>query len=419
MPNYFSKKAKYSFVLIWIIFYFFIIVNSISAIGNYEIKSLRVFQANNQTSFPISISGSKITIEFDLECTDLPNWEIFFVFCDKNWEPYENGLLRDDIYNTEKNLWFENIPFKSDKANYHYVNSFPNENVKFPFSGKWRYFIQDAYNSDLIFGEGKFYVVNESIIYLKTNITNQIIQGMDIVPAVFGQVWNLQISVIVPDSLFVDKVNFIEMIENKKIEDPIIILKTYDNEFIYYEVDSYNSLSFFAKNIKPGSAYRQVNLMDKSKYQYPKTFAHFEGVEVSNKFNPSKSDLFGGSKIMDYKSLYSEYLDVQFQLRTPDKYYKNIFIVGSFTNWEIYPEYKLNEKDGIFSANVELKRGIYDYQYVVADIDGNYLSNINWIELEGNSWLTNREFYIFLFYNTDELGGYDKIIAYKKIWSRN
>jgi hypothetical protein len=417
MQKHFSIKKNNVFQ--WVIFAFFVFVNLNFAKEDYIIKSLRVFQANDQTSFPISILGSKITIEFDLKCDDLPNWEIHFVFCDKNWQPYESGLLRDDIYNTERNLWFEKLPFQSDAIDYHYINSFPNNNVKFPFSGKWMFFIQDAYNSDNIYAEGKFYVINNNIIDLKTTISEERTHGKNVVPAVFGEIWDFKISVSVPDSLFVEKVNFVEIIENKKIEDPIIIEKTYDNEFNYYEIDSYNALSFIVKNIQPGSAYRQVDLMNKSKHQTPKTDAQFDGIEVSNKFNPSRNDNFGGSKIMNYKNTNSEYLDVKFQIRTPDDYYKNIFLVGSFTNWDIYPEYKLVEKDGIFSTNVELKRGVYDYQYVVADIENNYLTNINWIELEGNSWATNREFYIFLFYKTDELGGYDKIIGYKKIRSRN
>ncbi|MBU0474596.1 MAG: DUF5103 domain-containing protein [Bacteroidetes bacterium] len=393
--------------------------SSIFAQDDYEIKSLRIFQINDETSFPVSIYGSKLTIEFDLKCDDLPNWEIKFMLCDKNWEPYDSGLLIDEIYNTERNLWFENLPFRSESADYHYVNSFPNENVKFPFSGKWMFFIRDSYEPDVIYGEGKFYVVNETATNLKTSLEQNRMHGKNIVPAVFGEIFDLQVSVTVPESLFVDKVDCVELIENRKIEYPILIDKSYDDEFKYYEIDSYNSYSFFVKNIQPGSAYRQVDLMNKTKHQAPKTFAHFDGIEISNKFRPGSNDYLGGSKIMNYKNVNSEYLDVEFRLRPPEEYYENIFLVGAFTNWDIYPDFQLIEKDGIYSANVELKRGVYDYQYVVANVENNYLTNIDWIELEGNSWSTVREYNIFLFYKTDELGGYDKIIAYKKIRSGN
>lgn len=403
----------------WVILLILFSFSAIFAQDDYEIKSLRIFQANSETSFPVSIYGSKLTMEFDLKCNDLPNWEIKFLFCDKNWEPYENGLLIDEIYSTERNLWFENLPFRSESADYHYVNTFPNKNVKFPFSGKWMFFIRDSYDSDIIYGEGKFYVVNETATDLKTSITENRMHGKNIVPAVFGEIFDLQVSVTVPESLFVDKVDFVEIIENKKIEYPIVIDKSYDDEYKYYEIDSYNSYSFFVKNIQPGSAYRQVDLMNKTKYQPPKAYAHFDGIEVSNKLNPGRADYLGGSKIMNYKNVNSEYLDVEFRLRPPEGYYGNIFLVGAFTNWDIYPDFQLKEKDGIFSKNVELKRGVYDYQYVIAEVENNYLANIDWVELEGNSWSTVREYNIFLFYRTDELGGYDKIIAYKKMRSGN
>lgn len=395
----------------------FLSFNVLLAEEDYEIKSLRIYQKNNETSFPISLYGSEITIEFDLKGDDSPNWEILFLLCDNEWEPYENGSLINDISNTERNLWFETLPFRGDRASYHYKESFPNDNVKFPFSGKWMFFIRDTYDFDLIYGEGKFYVVNETAAELKTSITNNRMQGRNIVPAVFGQVIDLKTSVKLPDSLFADRIENVEIIENKKIEDPIIIDKTYDDEFKYYEIDYVNSYSFFVKNLQPGGAYRQVDLMNKTKYSPPKTVAHFDGVETSNKFKPTGWDYFGGSKLLDYQNTYAEYMDVEFRLRPPEGYYQNIFLVGAFSNWDIYSEYRMEEKDGLYTTTAELKRGVYDYQYVVVNFKNNYLSNIDWIELEGNSWSTKRNFYIFLFYDSEEEGGYDKIIAYKQIRS--
>ncbi|MDA3860336.1 MAG: DUF5103 domain-containing protein [Melioribacteraceae bacterium] len=392
---------------------------TITAQDSYEIKSLRVFQTGNQTSFPISLLGSKITIEFDIKGQGNPNWEIVFLLCDNDWQPYESGLLIDGLSNTERNLWFETLPFRGDRASYHYKGSFPNENVKFPLSGKWMFFIQDIYNSDLVYGEGKFYVVNETATELKTTFSVKRMEGRNIEPAVFGEVLNIKASVSLPDSLFADRIQNVEIIENRKIEDPILIDKSYDNEFRYYEIDDINSYSFFAKNIHPGGAYRQVNLTSRTKHSPPKTSAHFDGIEVSNKFSPSGRDYYGGSKLVDYQNTYSEYMDVEFKIRPPEGYYQNIFLVGSFTNWDIYPEFRMEEKDGLFTTTTELKRGVYDYQYVVVNFKNNYLSNIDWIELEGNSWSTKRNYYIFLFYETEDEGGYDKIIAYKQIRSKN
>ena len=399
---------------------FFIILFSISLFAeeDYEIKSLRVYQKGDETSFPISIYGSKITIEFDIKGEDEPMWEILFLFCDNNWEPYESNLMMDELHNTERNLWFDVLPFRGENAQYHYKESFPNKNVKFPFSGKWMFFIQDVSDPDNIYGAGKFYVVNNSAINLTTEFSKERLEGENPVPATFGEVFNLKVTAKLPDSLFTERIENVEIIENRKIDYPIIINKTYNNQYRYYEIDDVNQYSFFAKDIKPGGAYREVNLMSRTKHSPPKTKAQFDGIEISHKFKPGGSDMFGGSKLMNFRNDYAEYMDVEFDLRPPKGYYDNIFLVGAFTDWVVYPDMKLKNVNGIFSTTVELKRGIYDYQYVTADLNGDYPENINWIELEGNSWNTKREYYIFLIYKTEELLEYDKIIAFKKIRSK-
>lgn len=384
---------------------------------DFEIKSLRVYQSHDETSFPIIFANSKITIEFDIKSDQTPNWEILFRFCDQYWEPYEDYLFANEMYNTERNLWFEVLPFRGDRARYHYKETFPNENVNFPFAGKWQFFIVDSNDRDYIYTSGKFYVINNKEVYLKTSLKSQRLEGLNPDPAVFGQIYNLKVSFNLPDSLFTQNVKNIEIIENRKIEYPIVLEKTYDDQWRYYEIDGSESLSFHVKDIQPGGEYRQVNLMNKTKYTPPKVYAQFDGVEVSRKFKPSGKDFNGGSKLMNFKNEYAEYMDVEFRLRLPDNYYENVFLVGAFNNWEILPDYRMDEDNGLFTKTIELKRGIYDYQYVTADIVNDYLENESWIELEGNDWRTSNEYYIFLYYDSPELGGYEKIVGYKKIIS--
>ena len=357
---------------------------SLSAEDDYEVKSLRVYQKNNETTFPISMFGSEITIEFDVKGDDEPSWEILFLFCDKDWEPYESNLLMDEMYNTQRNLWFDVLPFRGDAANYHYSESFPNKNVKFPFSGKWMFFIQDAFDSDIIYGEGKFYVVNDLETNLRVKLSKNRLEGRNPVPATFGEVLNLKVTANLSDSLFADRIEEVEVIENKKIEYPIVIDKTYNNEYRFYEIDDVNQFSFFAKDIQPGGAYRQVNLMNRTKHTPPKTKAQFGGIEISNKFKPGGRDYFGGSKLIDFRNDYAEYMDVEFSIRPPEGYYESIFIVGAFTDWDVWPEFEMKNTDGLFTNTIELKRGVYDYQYVVATINNDYVESIDWLELEGN-----------------------------------
>jgi hypothetical protein len=64
-----------------------------------------------------------------------------------------------------------------------------------------------------------------------------------------------------------------------------------------------------------------------------------------------------------------------------------------------------------------LKRGIYDYQYVIGYFDKakNDVVVLDWIELEGNDWKTGNLYQIVVYYRDPNFGGFDRIIGFKKI----
>jgi len=51
-----------------------------------------------------------------------------------------------------------------------------------------------------------------------------------------------------------------------------------------------------------------------------------------------------------------------------------------------------------------LRRGLYDYQYVVGTSD--------WIALEGNDWRARNVFTAFVYYRDSRFGGFDRIVGY-------
>jgi hypothetical protein len=75
----------------------------------------------------------------------------------------------------------------------------------------------------------------------------------------------------------------------------------------------------------------------------------------------------------------------------------------------------MQNSGGIYTVTTELKRGIYDYQYVTAIDNGNSIDNVDWYSLEGNFWETSNDYYIFVYYKSLKNGGYDQIIGYTKI----
>jgi len=65
----------------------------------------------------------------------------------------------------------------------------------------------------------------------------------------------------------------------------------------------------------------------------------------------------------------------------------------------------MTNSGGLYNKSIELKRGIFDYQYVAADFINGEVKNQDWIQLEGNFWETENDYYIFIFYQDQDSGG--------------
>ena len=380
------------------------------------IKSLQYFANNKVTNLPVLRMGSsdKLNISFDVESKREPSFNIVFKFCDSEWEPYDNLLLEGIGENTYYNVTTERLPITKEGAEYYVSESFPNRDIKFNNSGKWMFFIVDNFDDEIVYDWGKFYVV-ENLINLKTEIKNWRREGSISSNNANDRVINLKTRFSLPDSISPFRVNHIEIVKNLEIDFPTIIEKDAFATNRGYEWDGANNFEFVVRDLEPGNEYRQVNLRDIDKYKMPLTRAHFDGIEYSRFYKLGVRDFNGGFKLMDKQNEYSDYLVATFEFKPHEEIYDDIFIVGSFTNWEVLPWFKLNLEDEIYSINLELKRGIYDYQYVSGYIDDEIVEDIDWRLFEGNFWDTENVYSIFLYYKSPEKGEYDKIIGFKQI----
>jgi hypothetical protein len=185
-----------------------------------------------------------------------------------------------------------------------------------------------------------------------------------------------------------------------------------------FEWDGGSKLKFIAKDVRPGNEYRQVNLENINIYNSKNVTAHLDGIDYTRFFIRGKKDLDGGFELMPPKNINATYLNVTFQVEPPSDVYGDIYLVGAFNNWKVSNNYKMNFNGTFYEITIELKRGIYDYQYVVVDGDPNNPADLNWYILEGNDWATSDEYNIFLWYRDQDYGGYDRIIGYSKIQTR-
>jgi hypothetical protein len=408
-------------IKLFVLIYLLSQLNFISA-QNFEIKSLRIYSSADQIEFPVidysekSIAG--ITIEFDVQSKFIPNLNILFKFCDANWIPYENAFLINPMYNTENNLWFDRLPSTVRDARFHYKGSFPNNNVNFPFSGNWMFFIVDSQNRNKAYASGRFYVVNPEV-KLTTQLLAEGSEGNIPEQNALRRTFSIRTNFSIPDTLFPANVSHVEIIQNRKFYYPIVIDRNTFTPDRFYEWNASDNFSFVARNIKPGNEYRQTDIRDAGTYSSSTVSSKFGEIETSNFYNKGKQDLNGSSYLVDFRNEDAVYLNVVFKIRPPENIKSPIFLAGSFNNWIVSPKYEMFDDNGMMNLSLQLKRGIYDYQYVTGEVAGDHIENINWEILEGNFWETRNEYFIFLYYKTIEKGGYDKIIGYKKIMSNS
>ena len=387
----------------------------------FIIKSLNIYTTDNLTSLPVLTGDNKLVIEFDVQGQYIPNMNIVFRFCDKGWMPTKNIFLLNPQYSTYYFLDFEELPIMVvDDARYHHKSTYPDDRdqVQFPFSGKWRFYLTDTEDSSIVYGTGKFFVVNEDV-ELGVRIKRDEIENQSYWPVELAKAINVTTDFYLPDDFHPSFVDRIEIVDNQRLYYPVVIDRKTNTLFRYFKWDANRSFTFTARDIPAGNEFRQVDIRDNNLFSAKDVRAQLDGLEYSRFFlNPLNKDLNGGKIFSNYKDEFSTYLNVTFSIRPPEDNFRNIFLVGAFNDWNLSLDYHMNESGGIYSITIPLKRGIYDYQYVAADLDNGEIINADWLVLEGNTWLNSKEFDVFLYYNEQDKGGYERIIGYKRVKSQ-
>jgi hypothetical protein len=415
----FNLKAKLKYIYLLILAA--AILNSAGlsqSINGFEVKSINIYTTDNQTSLPVLHSGNKLVIEFDVQGDFIPNMNVVFRFCDYGWTPTKNLFLLNQQYSTAYFLDFEELPIMVvDDARYHHKSTYPDERdqVDFPFAGKWRFYVTDTQDSSIIYATGKFYVVKNEI-NIGVKLKRDELEDKSYWPVELAKSINITADFYLSNEFYPSFVDRIEIIDNQKIYDPIVIDRNTNTLFRFYKWDANRNFTFTARDIPAGNEFRQVDLRDHNLFSNKDVRAQLDGLEYSRFFlNPLNKDLNGGKIYSDPQDEFSTYLNVTFSVRPPEEIYNNIFLVGAFNNWQLSLDYLMRESSGVFSITIPLKRGIYDYQYVLADVVNSEITNPDWLVLEGNTWLNSKEYDVFLYYREQDKGGYERIIGYKRI----
>ncbi len=403
--------------LLFIIVPFKIILPQYGADG-FIVKSLNVYTTDDEIALPVLTGNNKLVIEFDVQGEYIPNMNVVFRFCDKGWTPTKNIFLLNTAYSTAYFLDFDELPVTViDDARYHNKSTYPDDRgqVRFPFSGKWRFYLTDTQDSSIVYATGKFFVV-EDLVDMEILLKRDELADKNYWPVELAKRFSLTSDFYLPEQFYPAFVDKIEIIDDQRIYYPIIVDRNTNTLFRFYKWDANRHFTFTARDIPAGNEFRQVDIRNPNLYLGRDVDAKLDGIEYSRFFlNYETIDLNGGKIYENYRDAYSTYHNVTFSIRPPDDVYGDIFLVGAFNDWLLSPDYQMYNSNGVFSITTYFKRGVYDYQYVVGEIEDGDVVNADWLILEGNTWTNKKEFDVFLYYNEQDKGGYERIIGYKRV----
>ncbi len=129
----------------------------------------------------------------------------------------------------------------------------------------------------------------------------------------------------------------------------------------------------------------------------------FNGMYVIDNYETNKGDTE------------ADYVRVSFQLLSDSLENKKLYINGAFNDWRLnsFNEMHYVPENRAYEAFIQLKQGIYNYQYVTVDQQG----RINDIEFEGSHAQTENVYEI-LVYHRPISGRADALVGYSLIHSR-
>ena len=179
-------------------------------------------------------------------------------------------------------------------------------------------------------------------------------------------------------------------------------------EFRYFDIKSLRYQSDRIAGIEYKKPYHHIYVVKDETRRF-KVYLNWQ--DINGKFLIKNSDAEKSNTESDYTKTH-----FRLDINSPVKNGK-IYVGGWFSDWQLNDDYMMifNEDEKIYTAEILLKQGYYNYQYFFVD-DSLQLPDISFVE--GNHYETENE-YMILVYNKGFGARYEKLTAYKIISSKN
>lgn len=383
-----------------------------------NIKTIQLYPAfgspeNELLPAVVPINQLNLQLEFDVLDSDVESYYVRLVHCNQNW-------TKSDLSDLDFMHEFNEFPVSqyefSNATNIPYIHYwFPVPRVKLPgnyvlvvYRGSdredlilsRRFMVYDnrvsfTQNGNLI-GPGQMANLNQQINftvnYKNVDILNPLIDVSVMIRQ--NQRWDNLLSDLKPTFA---RENIKEL--EYRFFDPDKLFKG-GNEFRFFDLRSINypgrNVSSVDKNSDPLRAYIMV---DKSR-QY----------EAYSQYNDMNGNFIIENLDFNDRSA-ANYAMVHFTLASPE-IDGEVYVQGAFNYWQLNEQNKMtyDSRSSAYHAEILLKQGWYDYQYIVQS------KNLPPLHMEGSHFQTENVYEIFVYYRpfqprADLLIGYVKLYA--------
>jgi len=405
--NYILKKFIFLNFLLFVSFTLLSqkieVVKPPNNIKSIEFKPLRI-----NAYAPIIKLGEVIVLSFDDLDGDEKNYTYTIIHCTYNWKKskipateFLNGLSTDNIRDY-------NNAFNTYQPYTHYQLTIPNDKVKLKISGNYILQVKDDYDN-IVFSR-KFMVYETKVTVGASVHKSQVIKYFNTRQNVQFTVNTNGLNINNPS----DEIK-ISIYQNNDWNTLVSGLKPQyyvGNSLIYKYADKSlfeagnEYLYFDTKNIRTATN----NVYRSQLKQLYNTYLYVDEVRKDKPYT-YYPDIDGNFVIRNLSGetavTEADYSWVHFSLNLANNPNKNIYVYGSFNDWQLNSDNKMyfNTLTGNYETKILLKQGFYNYKYVTTSNNIIDLNNIS-----GNFYQTENNYTILVYFS--EFGSrYDKLIG--------
>lgn len=368
-----------------------------------KVRTLTVTNPDNFMAPPVIRLGTsdRLNINFDIIGEDALYLRYRLLHCNADWQP--SRLMESEYIDGFNEVEVEDYAFSSNTY-IHYVNyniTFPNPDLPIIASGNYLVQVYPEYLPDEILLQARF-SVSEQLVTVAGGVTTRTDKGAD---RDYQQLYlSVNTSALPGINPYQDII--LSVTQNNRPETNVFVehpIRVEGNNLIFEHIPQ---LIFEA-----GNEYRRFETV---RTDYPGM--HVEKTDFidglwqaflqTDKSRVNKSYVFdstqhGRFKVDEYNSsepdLSADYVMVHFTLDPDEIPRGKVYVDGDFTNHRFGEDnlMKYNWEDGMWHAEIPLKQGSYNYQYVV--VPDNPRDPISSAAIEGNKYETNNEYLVNVF----------------------